>query len=398
MTDYLNQELQQIREQGLFRTLRRIDAASDTETVLEGKKVLLFSSNNYLGLANDSRMKEKAIEAIKQFGTGSGGSRLTTGNLSLHEQLERDIASFKGKEASLVFSSGFLANVGIISTLMKQGDVILSDSLNHASIIDGCRLSKADTVIYNHVDMNDLEKKLQSVTSYQRKLIVTDGVFSMDGNIAPLPAIVSLAKKYGAMVMVDDAHSTGILGKTGAGTAEYFGLTQQIDLLMGTLSKSIGAEGGYVAASQSLIQYLRNKARSFIFQTALSPSVVAASIEGIRIIREERERSVRLLENAEFLRNGLKKSGFTLVDGSTPILAVLIGSAQDAVRFSKRLEEEGIFAPAIRPPTVPEGMSRIRLTIMATHQQEQLEYALHTFVKIGKEMNLLSTKNVMQSK
>jgi len=398
MTDYLNQELQQIREQGLFRTLRRLDAASDTKTVLEGKKVLLFSSNNYLGLANDSRMKEKAIEAIKQFGTGSGGSRLTTGNLSLHEQLERDIASFKGKEASLVFSSGFLANVGIISTLMKQGDVILSDSLNHASIIDGCRLSKADTVIYNHVDMNDLEKKLQSVTSYQRKLIVTDGVFSMDGNIAPLPAIVSLAQKYGAMVMVDDAHSTGILGKTGAGTAEYFGLTHQIDLLMGTLSKSIGAEGGYVAASQSLIQYLRNKARSFIFQTALSPSVVAASIEGIRIIREERERSVRLLENAEFLRNGLKKSGFSLVDGSTPILAVLIGSAQDAVHFSKRLEEEGIFAPAIRPPTVPEGMSRIRLTIMATHRQEQLEYALHTFVKIGKEMNLLSTKNVMQSK
>ncbi|MFJ8266707.1 8-amino-7-oxononanoate synthase [Peribacillus asahii] len=398
MTDYLNQELQQIREQGLFRTLRRMDAASDPETVLEGKKILLFSSNNYLGLANDSRMKEKAIEAIKQFGTGSGGSRLTTGNLSLHEQLERDIASFKGKEASLVFSSGFLANVGIISTLMKQGDVILSDSLNHASIIDGCRLSKADTVIYNHVDMNDLEKKLQSVTSYQRRLIVTDGVFSMDGNIAPLPAIVSLAKKYGAMVMVDDAHSTGILGKTGAGTAEHFGLTHQIDLLMGTLSKSIGAEGGYVAASQSLIQYLRNKARTFIFQTALSPSVVAASIEGIRIIREERERSVRLLENAEFLRNGLKKSGFTLVDGSTPILAVLIGSAQDAVHFSKRLEEEGIFAPAIRPPTIPEGMSRIRLTIMATHRQEQLEYALHTFVKIGKEMNFLSTKNVMQSK
>ncbi|MEH6948176.1 8-amino-7-oxononanoate synthase [Bacillus sp. JJ634] len=398
MTDYLNQELQQIREQGLFRTLRRIDAASDTETVLEGKKVLLFSSNNYLGLANDSRMKEKAIEAIKQFGTGSGGSRLTTGNLSLHEQLERDIASFKGKEASLVFSSGFLANIGIISTLMKQGDVILSDSLNHASIIDGCRLSKADTVIYNHVDMNDLEKKLQNTTSYQRRLIVTDGVFSMDGNIAPLPAIVSLAQKYGAMVMVDDAHSTGILGKTGAGTAEYFGLTHQIDLLMGTLSKSIGAEGGYVAASQSLIQYLRNKARSFIFQTALSPSVVAASIEGIRIIREERERSVRLLENAEFLRNELKKSGFSLIDGSTPILAVLIGSAQDAVHFSKRLEEEGIFAPAIRPPTVPEGMSRIRLTIMATHRQEQLEYALHTFVKIGKEMNLLSSKNVMQSK
>jgi 8-amino-7-oxononanoate synthase len=394
MTDWLDQELQQIREKGLLRTLRRIEEASDAATVLEGRPVLLFSTNNYLGLANDPRMKEKAIEAIEQFGTGSGGSRLTTGNFSLHEKLEHTIASFKGKEDAIVFSSGFLANVGTISSLMGRGDVILSDALNHASIIDGCRLSKADTLIYDHVDMNDLEKKLQSAASYRRKLIVTDGVFSMDGNIAPLPAIVSLAKRYDAMVMVDDAHATGVLGASGAGTAEYFGLTGKIDLLMGTLSKSVGAEGGYVAASRSIIQYLRNKARSFIFQTSLSPSVVAASIEGIRIIHEERERRVRLLENAQFLRKGLTEAGFSLVDGSTPILAVLIGSAHDAVHFSKRLEDEGIYAPAIRPPTVPEGMSRIRITVMATHQQEQLEYVLHTFFKIGDEMGLISAKNL----
>lgn len=391
----INQELQQIQEKGLFRTLRTMNAASDPETILEGKKILLFSSNNYLGLANDPRLKEKAIEAIQQFGIGSGGSRLTTGNFCLHEQLEQDIAAFKGKEASLIFGSGFLANVGIISSLMESGDVILSDALNHASIIDGCRLSNADTLIYHHVDMNDLEKKLQRTSSYRRKLIVTDGVFSMDGNIAPLPAIVQLAQKYGAMVMVDDAHATGVLGKTGAGTAEYFGLTNQIELLMGTLSKSVGSEGGYVAASQSMIHYLRNKARTFIFQTSLSPGVIAASIEGIRIIHEERERRIQLLENAEFLRTGLKKAGFSLVDGTTPILAVLIGSAQDAVRFSKRLEEEGIFAPAIRPPTVPEGMSRIRLTVIATHRRGQLEYALQTFLKIGKEMNLLSANNLV---
>ncbi|MFC3884543.1 8-amino-7-oxononanoate synthase [Bacillus songklensis] len=389
MKDWVDQELQQIHEKGLLRTLRRIDGTNGAQINLEGRPVLLFSTNNYLGLANDPRMKKKAIEAIGQFGTGSGGSRLTTGNFSLHEELERTIASFKGKEDAIVFSSGFLANVGTISSLMGRGDVILSDALNHASIIDGCRLSKADTLIYDHVDMDDLEKKLRNAASYRRKLIVTDGVFSMDGNIAPLPAIVSLAKQYGAMVMVDDAHATGVLGSTGAGTAEYFGLTDQIDLLMGTLSKSVGAEGGYVAASHSIIQYLRNRARSFIFQTSLSPAVVAASIEGIRIIRTEGERRTRLLENAQFLRKGLAKAGFSLVDGSTPIIAVLIGCAHDAVRFAKRLEEEGVYAPAIRPPTVPEGMSRIRVTVMATHQQEQLEYALHTFLKIGNEMGLI---------
>lgn len=389
MMELFNEELRRMEKNGLLRTLRRMDGASDAATVLEGKSVYLFSTNNYLGLANDSRMKERAIQAIRQFGTGSGGSRLTTGNFSLHEELEHTIASFKGKEKAIVFSSGFLANVGIISSLMEHGDVILSDSLNHASIIDGCRLSKADTFIYQHVDMEDLEKKLKNTASYRRKLIITDGIFSMDGNIAPLPNIVSLAKQYNAMVMVDDAHATGVLGARGAGTAEHFGLTDDIDLLMGTLSKSVGAEGGYVAASCSIIQYLRNKARSFIFQTSLSPSVVAAGIEGIRIIAAEQHRRTKLLENARFLRQGLARAGFSLVDGNTPIIAVLIGSAHDAVYFAKRLEDEGVYAPAIRPPTVPEGMSRIRVTVMSSHEHEHLVYALNTFVKIGKEMSLI---------
>lgn len=389
MMGLFNEELRRIEESGLLRTLRRMDGASDAVTILEGKPIYLFSTNNYLGLANDSRLKEKAIDAIQRFGTGSGGSRLTTGNFSLHEELEQAIASFKGKEEAIVFSSGFLANVGTISSLMGYGDVILSDSLNHASIIDGCRLSKADTLIYRHIDMEDLEKKLQNTNSYRRKLIVTDGIFSMDGNIAPLPDIVSLAKRYNAMVMVDDAHATGVLGARGAGTAEHFGLTDDIDLLMGTLSKSVGAEGGYVAASRSIIQYLRNKARSFIFQTSLSPAVVAASMEGLRIISSEQHRRTQLLENARFLRQGLADAGFSLIDGNTPIIAVLIGSAYDAVYFAKRLEEEGVYAPAIRPPTVPEGMSRIRVTVMSSHEPEHLTYALNAFIKIGKEMSLI---------
>jgi 8-amino-7-oxononanoate synthase len=389
MTIVYKEELQKIEKQGLLRALRRMDGASASETILEGKPMYLFSSNNYLGLANDARLKAKAIHAIEKFGTGSGGSRLTTGNLSLHEELESTLAAFKRKEAAILFSSGFLANIGTLSSLMQQGDVIFSDALNHASIIDGCRLSKADTLIYRHVDMADLEQKLKSADSYHRKLIVTDGVFSMDGNIAPLPDIVSLAKKYEAMVMVDDAHATGVLGINGAGTAEHFGLTEDIDLLMGTLSKSVGAEGGYVAASIDLIQYLRNKSRSFIFQTSLSPAVAAAGMEGLRIIAAEGKRRTILLENARFLREELIDAGFSLIDGCTPIIAVLIGSPQDAVLFARKLEAEGVYAPAIRPPTVPEGMSRIRVTVMSTHEQYHLTHALHTFIKIGKEMGLI---------
>jgi 8-amino-7-oxononanoate synthase len=390
MLEWLNEQLDKLDQQGLLRKLRRMDMSSEASTKVEGRDVHLFSTNNYLGLATDPRVKEKAITAIQQWGTGSGGSRLTTGNFALHEDLERTLASFKGKEKAIVFSSGFLANVGTISCLMDKGDVIFSDALNHASIIDGCRLSHADTFVYDHVNIKDLEQKLRHAGGYRHRLIVTDGIFSMDGNIAPLPEITDLANKYGAWVMVDDAHATGVLGKKGAGTAEYFGLTDKVDILMGTMSKAIGAEGGYVAASSSVIDFLQNRARSFIFQTSLSPGVVAAALESLRIIREEPERRERLQDNAYYLRASLSELGFSVIEGSTPIIAVIIGEANQAMEFSRRLEEAGFFAPAIRPPTVPIGGSRIRITLMATHTKQQINSLLQCFARIGREMGMIS--------
>lgn len=379
----LSARLMATKEKGLYRRLR---------TAHENEEIQVFSSNNYLGLAQDERVKRAAIRAIEAYGTGSGGSRLTTGNLSLHERLESTIAAWKQKASAIVFSSGFLANLGTISTLMGPGDTIFSDALNHASIIDGCRMSKAQTIVYRHTDMRDLEEKLRSAPATGKKLIVTDGVFSMDGNIAPLPQIVELAETYGAWVMVDDAHAAGVLGKTGAGTAEYFGLSGRVHLAMGTLSKSIGAEGGYVAASEPVVEYLRNYARTFIFQTSLSPGVIGAALEAIEMIRTEPERRQRLLDNAAYMRAGLKEMGFTLVEGSTPILAVVIGEAERAVAFSRHLEERGVFAPAIRPPTVPEGSSRIRVTLTAVHTRTQIDRALAAFAAAGKELGVGALK------
>ncbi|WCN36291.1 8-amino-7-oxononanoate synthase [Aneurinibacillus uraniidurans] len=376
----LKDALGETEAKGLLRTLRVVE---------ENQNIHVFSTNNYLGLATDQKMKEAAAQAIQRYGTGSGGSRLTTGNFTLHEQLEKKIASFKRKEDAIVFSSGYLANLGIISALMREGDAIFSDALNHASIIDGCRLSKAQTFIYQHANMQDLEEKLQQAVQHKKKLIVTDGIFSMDGTIAPLPEIVELAERYGAWVMVDDAHATGVLGATGAGTAEHFGLSDKVQLTMGTLSKAIGAEGGYVAAAASVTNYLRNYARSFIFQTSLSPSVVAAAMKGIELIQLEPERRQTLRENATYIRSGLQQCGFTLIEGNTPIIAVIIGDAKQAVRFSRLLEEEGIFAPAIRPPTVAEGSSRIRVTVMATHTVFEIEKALASFKKVGKEIGII---------
>ena len=367
MDDWLQSELEIIKQRHLQRTLQSFATGNDPHAIINGQPYLLFSSNNYLGLATDPRLKHKAIEAVEQFGVGSGGARLTTGNTVIHEQLEKEIASFKGTEASLVFSSGYLTNIGVIAGLMSEGDVIFSDALNHASIIDGCRLSKAKTIVYQHADMADLEEKLKQYPNANKKLIVTDGIFSMDGDIAPLPQIVQLAKTYDAYVMVDDAHATGVIGKNGGGTAAYFGLQADVHITVGTLSKAVGAEGGFVATSQLLVEYLRNKARTFIFQTSLSPAVIQAAREGIRLIQKENERQQQLERNGQFLRSGLKKAGFTLADSSTPIIAIIIGAAEKAVAFSEHVKKKGMFIPAIRPPTVQEGSSRLRMTVMATH-------------------------------
>ncbi|MFJ7887030.1 8-amino-7-oxononanoate synthase [Lysinibacillus xylanilyticus] len=389
MDHWFQRELQLIEEKGLTRKLRSFSNGNESEIIMNGKKFLLFSSNNYLGLATDFRLIKKASEGISKYGTGAGGSRLTTGNFVIHEQLESEIAYFKKTEATIVFSSGYLANIGVISSVMKAGDMIFSDAWNHASIIDGCRLSQAKTIVYEHADMVDLEYKLRKSHGDGKKLIVTDGVFSMDGDIAPLPEIVALAKKYNAYIMIDDAHATGVLGSDGRGTADYFGLKDEIDFTVGTLSKAIGAEGGFVSTSSIAKNYLLNSARSFIFQTGLSPSAIEAAREGISIIQNEPERREQLLNNAKYLRLKLQESGFVVKEGETPIISLLIGDSHEAIQFSEKLMDEGVFIPAIRPPTVPKGSSRLRITVMATHKKEQLNTVIDKIKKIGKEMGII---------
>lgn len=385
----LRQELEQIREMGLYRRLRRMESASSRYVTVEGRKMLMCASNNYLGLADDPRMIEAALEAIRLYGTGSSGSRLITGNSTLHEELEQRIARFKGTESAIVFNTGYMANIAALTALVGAEDVILSDELNHASIIDGCRLSRAATVVYRHADLEDLNARLAASVHCRRRIIVTDGVFSMDGDIAPLPEIVRLAEKYRAWVMVDDAHAAGVLGSKGTGTAEHFGLQGRVPIQMGTLSKAVGSEGGYIAGSRELIELLRNRARPFIFSTALSPGVAASALCGIRIIEEEAGRRIHLQRLAERVRTGLLAEGFHVLNGETPIIAVITGDAESAVAFSRELEQEGIFAPAIRPPTVPQGSSRIRLTLMATHTDEDADRIIDGFRTAGKGVGIL---------
>lgn len=385
---WLNRRLDKTKEVGLYRKLRTMNTAPRPVMSIDGQRQIVFSSNNYLGLANDKRLVNAAGTILHDFGVGSSGSRLTTGNSEWHEKLEERIASFKQTEAALLLSSGYLANVGVLSSLPEKGDVILSDQLNHASIIDGCHLSKADTVIYNHVDMDDLEEKLKETESYQRRFIVTDGVFSMDGTIAPLDMIMSLAKHYHAFVIVDDAHATGVLGDDGRGTSEYFAVFP--DVVIGTLSKAIGTEGGFVAGSKVLIDFLLNHARTFIFQTAIPPSICAASYAALEIIEHSKEKRKLLVSKVKQIKTSLEEMGYTVKGDYTPIIPVIIGDTEMAVIFSNRLQEKGIYAPAIRPPTVPIGESRIRLTVTSDHSFKEVDYLLESFNLIGKELNLIN--------
>jgi 8-amino-7-oxononanoate synthase len=384
---WLSQRLDKTKEAGLYRKFRTMNTAPLPEMLIDGQRQIVFSSNNYLGLANDRRLVYAAETILHEYGVGSSGSRLTTGHTSWHRKLEEKIADFKQTEAALLFSSGFLANVGVLSSLPEKWDVILSDQLNHASIIDGCRLSKADTVIYNHIDMDDLEAKLIETQSYQRRFIVTDGVFSMDGTIAPLDQMISLAKQYQAYVIVDDAHATGVLGGNGRGTSELFGVHP--DVVIGTLSKAIGTEGGFVAGSKVLIDFLLNHARTFIFQTAMPPSICASSYAALEIIENSNENRQRLLSNVKKIKISLTEMGYSVKGDITPIIPVIIGDPQKAVIFAEKLLENGIYAPAIRPPTVPIGESRIRLTVTSDHSLKEIEYLLECFHFIGKELNMI---------
>jgi 8-amino-7-oxononanoate synthase len=383
-----SEKLDQIKENGLYRKMKHLQTPQGPRIKIDGKDYLLLSSNNYLGLCNDARLKQAALDAIEKYGVGSGGSRLTTGSYDIHQKLEEEIAAFKGTEAALLFNTGYMANVGAISSIADKNWVIFSDSLNHASIIDGCRLSRAEIVVYDHCDTKDLARKVQGYPKRQA-MIVTDGLFSVDGDIAPLPAIVEIAKKNNILLMVDDAHATGVLGPNGGGTADYFGLRDEIDISMGTLSKALASEGGFIAGKRSLIDYLINTSRSFIFSTALSPATIAVSLKALDIIRTEPERRNTLLANASWFRAELRAAGFDVAENEAPIISIVIGEPDLAVTFSNKLMDQHIFVSAIRPPTVPPGTSRLRITMMATHARDDLRQALNCIAEIGHKLGVI---------
>ncbi len=380
--------LSSIKREGLYRECRYLSSGQAPKVNIEGKEIILLGSNDYLGLCGDIRIKEAAKKAIDKYGVGSGGSRLTTGSYDLHRDLEEKIASFKGTEAAVVFNSGYMANIGIISALCDRKWVIFCDKYNHASIIDGCLLSGAKLVRYKHCDMEDLERKIDMYKG-SNNLIVTDGIFSMDGNAAPLKDIVRLAKKHDIITMVDDAHGVGVLGENGSGTVSHFNLNEEIDIQMGTLSKAVASVGGYVAGKKDMIEYIKNTSRSFIFSTALPPSAIVASLRAIEIIQDDNERREKLTDLFEWFKNELIQLRFRVTNTITPIIPVIIGDAERTVKFSESLLEEGIYVPAIRPPTVQRGTSRLRISLMATHDHEDLKYVLDVIERYGKRLGII---------
>jgi glycine C-acetyltransferase len=388
--DFITEKLNDLKEQGLYRKLTILGSASGPRCIINGKNVINLSSNNYLGFANHPRLKAAAIKGIEDWGVGAGAVRTIIGNMSIHEQLEEKLAKFKHVEAVLTFQSGFTANAGCIPAVTDKGDVIITDELNHASIIDGCRLSKADVVRYKHSDMADLEKVILEVKDkYNTKMIITDGVFSMDGDIAKLPEIVELAEKYGCITYVDDAHSSGVLGSNGQGSAHHFGLSDRVDIQIGTLSKAIGAVGGYVAGRRNLIEWLNHRGRPFLFSTAMPPAMVMACMEAVDILSESTELTDKLWDNAKYLKAGLDKLGFDTGNSETPITPVIAGEAKTAIELSKRLFEEGVFAQSIVFPTVAKDKARVRTIVTAAHTKVDLDEAIAAFAKVGKELGLI---------
>ncbi len=386
--EILTARLAEVRESGLYRRLRVVESAQDAAIVLEGHEVLLFSSNNYLGLANHPALKQAAQEATQRYGCGSGASRLISGSMAVHHELEQRLATLKKTEATLVFPTGYHANIGVLSALMGPDDTILSDSLNHASIIDGCRLSRADVQVYRHADTAHLGELLKKCPPTGQRLIVTDSVFSMDGDLAPLAEIVGLARQYDAWVMVDEAHATGVFGPHGGGLVEELGLTEEVDIQMGTLGKALGCVGAFVAGSHELIDWLVNRARSFIYTTAIPPAMAATVLAALDIVKQEPERRQQLWDNTRVLSDGLRSLGYTLGATRSQILPVIIGEARETMAVAHAILQRGVFAHGIRPPTVPEGTSRIRVTPMATHTQDQLSRTLDAFAAAGKEVGI----------
>ena len=363
--DFLKEELNEIKKKNRYRFLREISSISDEKIILNGKKVLNLCSNNYLGLSGHPELIKAEIEYAKKYGCGSTGSRLITGTMTPHLELEEAVTKLKKTERAIIFNTGYMANIGVIDSIIDENDAIFSDELNHASIVDGCRITKAKKYIYNHCDLNHLEDLLKKEKLAKKKLIITDTVFSMDGDIAPLKDINFLAKKYGAFLMTDDAHATGVLGENGGGGGEYFGLQEEIDIQMGTFGKALGTFGAYIAGRKELIEFLINKARPFIYTTAMPPGIIGATLRAIEIVQSEEGRLRRkiLFRKAKFLRKKLKEAGFNTLNSCTQIIPVLIGDEATTMKITEKLLENGIYVQGIRPPTVPENMCRLRISV-----------------------------------
>jgi glycine C-acetyltransferase/8-amino-7-oxononanoate synthase len=381
------ERLEELRESGLHRRLRLIEGAQGPRVQLDGRRVLLLCSNDYLGLAGHPRVREAAAEAALSRGAGAGASRLISGNMAAHRQLEERLAEFKGYEAALLFGSGYLANVGTISTLAERGSVVFSDELNHASIVDGCRLARAETFVYRHGDVEHLAWGLRE-TAGRGSLIVSDGVFSMDGDVAPLEGLVRLAREHGCRLMIDEAHATGALGPGGRGSVAAAGLSEEVDLVVGTLGKALGSYGAYVCADAEMREYLLNTTRSFIFSTALPPPVLAAALTSLDLLEAEPQRVRRLSANAATLRAGLRAEGLVVGSGTSQIVPLEVGEAEPTMALCERLLESGVFAQGIRPPTVPPGSSRLRFSVMATHEEAELREAAKLTAKAAHEVGV----------
>jgi len=387
--DFLSAELEQLKAEGRYRPLTEWGSGSGPWMTLGGRRVLQMSSNNYLGLTNHPELKRAAVEAIETYGVGSGSVRTIAGTLDIHEGLERELAAFKGTESTLVFQSGFATNQGILGSILGPDDVVISDALNHASIIDGIRLTKASRKVYAHKELDELERCLKESASYRARLVVTDGVFSMDGDIAPLPDIVALAERYDAVVYVDDAHASGVLGRCGKGSTDHFGLHGRVHIQVGTLSKAIGVSGGYMAGSALLKDYLIHKARSFLFSTSQTPAVAASSLAAIRVLGRSPELIERLWSNANYCRGRLQALGFDCGMSETPIIPIIVGTPADTMRFSDALLAEGVFAQGIVYPTVAMDKGRVRLIVTATHTREDLDFALDALARTGRQAGLI---------
>lgn len=387
---FLEEELQSLKEKGTYNTIRVLESAQGPWVVINGKRMLNLCSNNYLGLITNEEVKANAKKAVDDFGVGAGAVRTIAGTLVLHEELENKLAEFKHAEAVILLQSGLLANVATIPLIVGEKDLIFSDELNHASIIDGCKLSRATIIKYNHLDMHDLASKLADYKDYEvRKLIVTDGVFSMDGDIAPLPYIVELAEKYGAITMVDDAHGEGVLGDFGRGIVDYFHLEGKVDIDVGTLSKAFGVVGGYVAGSKVLIDYMKQRARPFLFSTPMSPADAAALIKVVDILSKDDMLVKKLWENGNYIKAKLNSFGFNTGHSQTPITPVIIGDEKTTMDFSRMLFEEGVFAQGIVYPTVAKGSARIRVMVSAAHTKEDIDFGVEKFVLIGRKLGVI---------